>query len=186
MTRTMSDAMTAAVSEPTLYPILLARVTCVSGDVLVWSGLGDLEWDGLVWKGVGTLGGISEIAESADVLAKGITLSLSGVPSEMIATALGETRQGLPAIIYFGCLDRDGVLISDPIQLFSGLTDVASIEDGATTCTIAITVESRLIDLERARVRRYTPEDQHIDYPGDKGFDFVTGLQNREFKFGRA
>jgi hypothetical protein len=104
----------------------------------------------------------------------------------MISTALSETRQGLPATIWLGTMDVSGTLIADPFILFSGLTDVPIVEDGAETCTVSISVESRLIDLERSRVRRYTPEDQHIDYPGDKGFDFVASLQSKEFKFGRA
>jgi hypothetical protein len=182
----MTDAMAAQVGAAQLYPILLARVVCVSGDVLVWSGLGDLTWAGKTWLGVGTLGGVSGVAETTETAAKGVTLSLSGIPSDMIETALAETRQGLPAEVWFGCLDAEGALIGDPFLLFRGLTDVPTIEEGAETCTISITAESRLIDLERARTRRYTPEDQHLDYPGDKGFDFVVGLQNREFKFGRA
>jgi len=186
MSRPMTEVMAVQVSASQLSPILLARVVCVSGEVLVWSGMGDLIWAGKTWLGVGTLGGVSGIAETTETAAKGITLSLSGIPSDMIATALAETRQGLPAEVFFGCLDANGALIADPILLFKGLTDVPSIEEGAETSTISITAESHLIDLERARTRRYTPEDQHLDYPGDRGFEFVVGLQNREFKFGRA
>ncbi|EME71384.1 hypothetical protein H261_03208 [Paramagnetospirillum caucaseum] len=190
--RSMSGGMASAAAADTVHPIFLAQVTCVSGDVLLWSGHGDLEWgvnaDGSprIFLGSGLLGGISPMAETTEVAARGITLSLSGIPTDMIATALAETRQGLPARVWLGLLAGDGDLLADPLLLFSGLTDVPSIEDGGETCTVSVTVESRLIDLERPRVRRYTPEDQHIDYPGDKGFDYVAGLQSKEFKFGRA
>lgn len=184
--RVMTGAAETALSADTVYPIFLVQVTCVSGDVLMWSGLGDLVWQGRTYLGAGNLGGISAIGETTETSAKGLTLTLSGVPSDLVATALSETRQGLPAKVWLGCLTATGVMVDDPILLFGGLTDVPMVEDGAETCSVSITAESRLIDLERPRVRRYTPEDQHIDYPGDKGFDYVSGLQSKEFKFGRA
>ena len=42
-----------------------------------------------------------------------------------------------------------------------------------------------LIDLNRSRVRRYTNEDQQIDYPTDVGFEYVQSLQDFEIKWGR-
>jgi len=41
-----------------------------------------------------------------------------------------------------------------------------------------------LIDLERARVRRYTPEDQKINFPNDKGLDFVSDLTDKVVQWG--
>lgn len=184
--RSMTTATGSALAADTVYPVFLAKVTCVSGDVLMWTGLGTITWNGMDFLGAGELGGISAISETTETAAKGITLSLSGIPIEMVATALSETRQGLPATVWLGAMDADGALIADPFPLYAGFTDVPTLEDGADTCTVSISVESRLIDLERPRVRRYTPEDQHIDYPGDKGFDFVASLQSKEFKFGRA
>jgi hypothetical protein len=48
-----------------------------------------------------------------------------------------------------------------------------------------LTAESRLIDLERSRERRYTSEDQKIDYPNDKGLEFIADLQDKEIVWGR-
>ena len=36
----------------------------------------------------------------------------------------------------------------------------------------------RLIDLDRSRARRFTSEDQKIDYPDDKGLEMVASLQD--------
>ncbi len=46
----------------------------------------------------------------------------------------------------------------------------------------ALTCESRLVDLERAEVRRYTDADQQAEYPGDRFFEFVPALQEAEIK----
>ena len=43
-----------------------------------------------------------------------------------------------------------------------------------------------MIDLERARVARYTSGYQKSAYPGDLGLDFVEGLQDKEITWGRS
>jgi hypothetical protein len=62
--------------------------------------------------------------------------------------------------------------------------DVMTIDETGETCSITLTAENRLIDLERPRVRRYTSEDQKSLHPNDKGFDFVNSLQEAEIKWG--
>lgn len=187
MTSHLTPAMENALLADTVRPILLVKIGTAGGDVRVWTGMGDLTFNGEVYQGVGTLGGVSPVQESADLQANGITFSLSGVPQEMIATALGQMRQGMNAQLWLGALDvTTGALIADPNERFTGYTDVPSIDESAETATISITAENRLIDLERARTRRYTKEDQEIDYPGDLGFDFVPSLQDKELVWGRS
>ncbi|HBN31649.1 MAG TPA: hypothetical protein DD416_10620, partial [Rhodobacteraceae bacterium] len=74
----------------------------------------------------------------------------------------------------------------DPVQAFSGRLDVPEIADDANTCTITISYESRLIDLNTARSWRYTHESQQSLYPGDRGFEYVTAIQDREITWGRG
>lgn len=187
MSRDLTAAMQSAVQSDTVRPILLVKIATAGGDVRAWSGYGDLTFNGEVYQGTGTLGGVSNIQESADLQANGVTFSLSGVPSEMISLALGQMRQGMNAQIWVGALDlATGQIIADPDNPFTGFTDVPSITEGAETATISITAENRLIDLERPRTRRYTKEDQKLDYPGDLGFDFVPSLQDKELIWGRS
>jgi hypothetical protein len=63
--------------------------------------------------------------------------------------------------------------------------DVMDITDDATTARISARYESRLIDLDRSRQRRYTPEDQTLNVPGDLGFEYVAGLQDMQIFWGR-
>lgn len=69
-------------------------------------------------------------------------------------------------------------IIADPYQIFTGLLDVPSMDESGDTANIAVSYENRLIGLLTANDRRYTPEDQHVDFPGDTGFDKVAGLQD--------
>jgi hypothetical protein len=52
--------------------------------------------------------------------------------------------------------------------------------------TVTITVETRLVDLQRAPEWTYTHADQQIFSPGDDGFKFVAGLQNFTVTWGKA
>lgn len=155
-----------------------------SGWVRLWSGVGTLSWDGKSWSGVGTLLGISGIDETNEIRASGLTVSLSGVPSDLLSAALGDARSGKTGRVYLAFFSG-GSIVADPILQFEGRLDVPAIEDGPETATISISYESELIDLERARERRYTPEDQQIDFPGDLGFDYVASLQDAQITWGR-
>jgi hypothetical protein len=155
-----------------------------SGWVRLWSGVGTLSWDGKSWSGVGTLLGISGIDETNEIRASGLTVSLSGVPSDLLSAALGDARSGKTGRVYLAFFSG-GSIVADPILQFEGRLDVPAIEDGPETATISISYESELIDLERARERRYTPEDQAIDFPGDLGFDYVAALQDAQITWGR-
>jgi hypothetical protein len=155
-----------------------------SGWVRLWSGVGTLSWDSKSWSGVGTLLGISGIDETNEIRASGLTVSLSGVPSDLLSAALGDARSGKTGRVYLAFFSG-GSIVADPILQFEGRLDVPAIEDGPETATISISYESELIDLERARERRYTPEDQAIDFPGDLGFDYVAALQDAQITWGR-
>lgn len=180
MSRDITAGMQTEVAAAALSPILLAEMDFSGGFVRVWSGLGDLSWNGYTWTGVGDLAGVSQIAESTDFKANGVQLQLSGIPSAMISVALGEKYQGRPCNIYFGAMDDSGAVVADPFLLFGGSMDTMTISESGETSTIAVSVESRAIDLKRSRERRYTHEDQQIDYPGDLGFEYVAGLQDKD------
>jgi hypothetical protein len=64
--------------------------------------------------------------------------------------------------------------------------DEMNIDEGPDYATIELKVENKLVDLERARVRRYTSEYQKSKYPNDKGFDFVEAIQGKPVLWGRA
>ena len=63
--------------------------------------------------------------------------------------------------------------------------DVMSIDEGTETVSINLSVESRLIDLEKPSNKRYTSEEQKAVYPDDLGLDFVVDLQDMPIAWGR-
>ena len=181
MARDLSAAMLAAIAANTIKPVMIAKLGTSGADLNVWTGVGDLTFEAETYTGVGNFGGVSMIQETSELQASGVTFSLSGVPSSLISAALGSMRYGRTAKLWFGLIDTTtGALVDPPYLMFTGKTDVPSIDEGPETSVVSITAENRLIDLERSRVRRYTHEDQQIDHAGDLGFEYVQSLQDAE------
>lgn len=184
--RELSVNVLAELAAGKFSPVHLFEAEFVTGWLRLWTGLGPIAWNGQTWTGAGNLVGVSAITETSDSRAVGITISLSGMPSSLIALALTEARQGKIGRVYLGFINAAGAVIADPYKSFEGRLDVPEIADQGDTCTISISYESRLIDLERPRERRYTGEDQRLDYPTDRGFDNVPGLQDAVILWGRG
>ena len=186
MARDLTEALEAEFQKTGLKPILFCEVGVSSGTVRVWSGVGTITWNGESWTGIGQFGMISEITETTETRADGLVLTLSGVDPTLLGYALTEIRHGKNAKIWLGAMDAAGAILADPYLSFSGKVDTAAIDEGGETSTIQITVESRLIEMHRPRDRRWTHEDQQIDYPGDLGFEYVAGLQELNIIWGRG
>ena len=174
MTAAMDTAMTAVVK----HPILLVKFIFDSADLNLWSGVGEITFNGDVYTGTGALGGISAVEETEQTKAAGLVFSITGIPSSFISTALGEDYQGRTAKLWFGAMDAAGGLVVDPELLFVGRMDVMTIDEDGETATIKVSVENLLVALESTSERRYTPEDQKLDFPDDTGFDQVVALQD--------
>jgi hypothetical protein len=177
--------MLLQLSAAHIKPLLLLQMKFTSQTMYVWSGIGNLQWNGQTWLGLGTLGTISDIEESSEIKATNVTFTLSGIAHDMIQHAIGEVRQGYPVQLWLGTLGDNNNVIADPLQIFAGRMDVPTIDEGATTSTISIAVENRLIDLNRSRERRFTDQDQQIDHPGDLGFQYVQFIQNWNGTWGK-
>jgi hypothetical protein len=178
--------MLAQLAGDKIKPVLFLQMQFTSGPSYIWSGIGNLQWNGQTWIGLGQLGTISAIEESSEIKATNVTFTLSGIPVDLIAKAFGEVRQGYPVQLWFGALGDNNNVLADPLQMYAGRMDVPTIEDGAQTGTISVSTENRLIDLNRARERRFTDQDQQIDHPGDLGFQYVQFIQNWNGTWGKA
>ena len=207
MSRDLSVNTIENISENVVYPFFATELRFDGNIVRMWTGQGTLVLaDGTEWIGLGQLLNISAIEETSEMAVKGASISLSGIPSELLSLALSEPYQGRIAKIYFGTFQQGSILqeTSDYIllqdgsrinleststgfnELFSGYMDQMNIEESGDTATIEMMVENKLIDLERARVARFTSGYQKSVYPGDLGMDFIEDLQDKKISWGRA
>lgn len=182
-TRDINSVLENALDDDQLTVFFAVEMFFDTETVRFWTGVGQATIDGNTYTGTGQLLGISDIEETTEIAAKGATLTLSGIPSDLLSLALSEPYQGRICKMYFGVGDPPFTSLT---EVFAGYMDEMNIDEGPEYATIELKVENKLVDLERQRVRRYTSEYQKSQYPSDKGFDFVDSIQGKPVLWGRA
>ena len=184
--------------------------TILSEPLYFWTGLGDTTIDGITYIGTGNLMQISSIQETAEIQAAGATLTFSGIPADMLSLALSVPYQGRIGKIKFGLIDADNNLLQletafnmllesgidigleNPeqsnvlVDMFVGYMDQMNIDESPDTATISLSLESKLLDLDKPVIRRYNNESQKALFPNDKAFEFLNDLQGKDLSWGRA
>ena len=186
MGRTIASSIVSKLDDAEVFPFYAVDLLFDSNPVHAWTGLNEITLNSNTYTGVGNLLQISEVQESQDISAKGMTLTLSGIPSSLLALALIQPYQGRECKLYLGFMTSWANPDASPdiVEIFCGYMDQMTINEGAESSTITTSVESRLIDLERPRTRRYTSENQKQRHLGDKAFDFVESLQTIRLQWG--
>ena len=196
MTRALTTSTITNINANTVYPFFAVELKFDddperSGDqtLRMWTGLGTLTLaDNTEWFGTGNLLNISSVEETSEIAARGADITLTAIPSEVLSLALSEPYQGRECNIYFGTFDN-GDQTTAPTnfnEIFSGYMDQMNISEDVDTTTIELKVENKLIDLERARVARFTSGYQKSKFPNDKGLDFVESLQDKKINWGKS
>jgi hypothetical protein len=183
MARDLPVAVASAITQPVVPLAFFAELQFASGTVRMWSGFGTKSWNGQNWSGAGDFGGLSPVDESTEVRAAGLAFTLSGIPSNSIALALGDSYRGRPCKLWMAILD-DAEAIVGAHQIFAGRMDVMKIDDTGETATISVQAESRLVDLRRPRSLRYTDAEQQRLFAGDVGLEYVAKLAEKPLFWG--
>jgi hypothetical protein len=205
MSRDLSTGVSDALEDDVIYPFTAVELQFDGDNVVrLWTGVGTLVFEGQSWTGAGELLDISSIEETSDISAKGATVTLSGVPSSVLSLALSEPYQGRVGKIYLGLLtvrylqkesesyilQQDGSRIeleeqeTTLTEVFSGFMDRMTIDEQAESSTIGLSLENKLVTLERPRIARYSHEFQRTLDSTDKGLEYVESLQLKEFVWG--
>lgn len=176
MSRTLDAAFITELTSDLVYPALLYEGQFTGLTVRLWTGLYDLSWDSQTWNGNGWLHGVSLPADTAEIRSQSMTVRLSGVPATLISLVLSDADQQHDGKLWFAYLDSSDrtMVVDDPVLMFTGRLDVPVIKYDAELPTLDITYESRLVDLDRARILRYSDEGQQLLYSGDRGFEYMT------------
>jgi hypothetical protein len=181
MSRDVTTALNTGLTAPVIAPFFAIDFEFTTSPLYFWSGIGTRTINGKTYTGSGTLLQLGNVSEVSDMSAQGCTLTCSGIPSQMLSLALTEPYQGRYCRIYLGVTND----LSTYTEIFTGLMDKMDIQEGQDSSTIVISVESRLIDLERPRARRFTQSDQQSRFPSDKGLDFIATLADAQLTWGK-
>lgn len=173
MARGITTALNNKLIAPSVELFVAVELMFDTAPLRIWSGTSDKIINGNTYTGTGSLLDVSGMEESDGLSSPGANITLSGVDTGIISIAIQEPYQNRLCRIFLGSGD-------DFFEVFSGFMDVMTIEDTGDTCTVGLSVESRLILLDRMVPLRYTQETQNSLYPGDTFFSYVAGLQDRK------
>jgi len=148
------------------------------------TGTRDYDALGYTWLGIGEISGISDIAHAADIAARPITFTLSGAGAYLNEILQSRTNyKNRAAELYCGLLDRQENLIQAPFPLWRGRMDVGSTISGETNIA-QVSCEPLAARLLRPNVSRYSDQDHQMRHPGDKFFEFLAQMENKDVTWG--
>ena len=189
MARNITTAFKNAITSKVVRPIMAVELDFSDGILKMWNGYGDLTMNAggssKTFIGQGDLLNISGVEESSTLSMSGITLTLAGIKSSLISTALSANYTNRDGSLYLGLFDASRNVIADVYTIFKGKMDVLNIQEGQETTVITLKLESRLVTFEKPANRMYTLEDQKVDFPNDLGFEFIPDLQDKEIIWGK-
>lgn len=184
MPRYLPSGVAAELDLSALTMGLLCELTLASGPLYLYSGFGNIEYNGNTYLGVGTFGVVGTVQEDTSVIAQGMSIGLEAVPPQAdqqnaLADALQDINQGQPCTLLVVLLSGYQQVVGAPIAAYAGLTDAVSVRhnpDG--TCSLTLALENRLTQLQRGREYRWTNAQMQELYPGEQGFIYTANLQN--------
>ena len=186
MTRTTTSAARTAASAGSGYQKITMAVLNFDPVIRVHSGVGNLTWNSNIVYGVGSFGGMSSPKEGVELENYDLELTLSGLKAEYLSIALNQSARGKRAYVYEAFMDQAvGQIIDAPFTVYVGRMVNKVIRQGSQR-SISVRCESIFADWDRPAVFRYTNEIQQARFPGDKGFEYVAQMVEKELLWGRS
>ena len=207
MTRIAAPEFAAEVEKPSVTMAVLVELAYDSGTIRVHDGVGSIilggyllteagenltdeagnqftdEQDNKTFSGVGELGSIETVEENIEVIARSVTLTVSGLDASLLGEALSEDYQNRTVTIYLATINPDaGLLISSPEIIWEGRMNQQTVTLSRGEATITITCEHRL--RREPRIARYTDADQKQVFSNDRFFDLVPNIEGYVSKWG--
>lgn len=187
MDRGASAAFVAEILKSRNQPVYLVEVWFDDVTIRMTDGWVNVVWNGNTYTANGYYLGFSGLSETSDMTIPNVTVQVSAVDQTWISIALSKPYIDRRIAIYKAFLDYTCVLISSPLLIFDGRIDTMEITDAPDhgSCTIAVTASSQWVDFQRTPGRHTNDDEEQIWYPGDRGFQFVTNI-NQQIKWGAA
>lgn len=182
MPRGLSASILAQIASKRMEPVYLLHIGFDGYDLNAWTGQGDLSFDSKTWKGEGIVLEWPSVKESVELEADNITLTLDGNYSYPINITDPNLYRARTCEIYIGFLNDVGALLATNVyRVFSGKVSTVGLSEDTVDDTFSVSAESRLVDLSRAKVSKYTNESQLQLFPADKGLEYATTAQTALF-----
>lgn len=161
---------------------IMLEINHPDGMQYLWSGVGDLDYNGHTYYGKGILGSITTSRRTLEVRVDDVVLTLGGIDPQILDQVSYEIRDR-EANTYMVALDdwaqvRGRSLIDNMIMDY--MNDTYG-DDG--TVRVEIHAQAGFWSLVYPSKQVWSPEDQKQTYPDDTGMDYVPSLENKETKW---
>lgn len=177
----LSSEAAAALVGSTVRMATLVELQFASATSRLWNGSGRISVASHTWEGIGGLGSIDGLEQGRQAASSKVTMRLSGVSAEVLASALASTTeiQGRLAYVWLQLFDDDWQVIGSRIPIFWGVMQrlgisreaASDLSGGSRICELE--VENGFYGRARPAAGRYTDTDQQSRHAGDRFCRFV-------------
>lgn len=172
--RSLSSTGLATIAGGTIPPMILLLQMETNPVIRLNSTPVTVSYGGFDWLGAGNFGTVEPVNDQpGDESA--LRFTLSGVPADSIALALGDApdTKGARVTLSLALLDPASKAVTDVLQLFRGYIDQMPISYSAESASIGVICSHRGETFSRPKPLRNTDGDQQKLYPGDTSRRFV-------------
>lgn len=187
--RELTVEVLALIAAEVVRPVFFIFADFPSTPKRVWTGQGNIQFQGFLWTGVGEVIAFESIRETTETGAQGLKFTINGAPQALLDMVVEDDYQGRDVEVWFAFYDATETTIYAPARpLWAGKLDSDEIQIGKDGRTISILAEHDLVDILRSRGVRYTSADQKWLYPEvtDTGLDKIPLLQDKSIPWGRT
>jgi hypothetical protein len=172
--RTLAAGVTAAFAATDLALATLVKIEFPGGTIALNSSTYNLVHGGTTYTGASGLGRISPVTDRPGEL-PGMKLEILRVDALYLGLALDtdDEVQGSPITISTAVLDRTTHQIIDVLTDWVGYADTVVIGEDGQTGSVALSAESKGVDLLRGTPLFYSDADQQSLVDGDRYFRYV-------------
>lgn len=184
MSRNITTLQADLLEQQHVEAVNLVELDWPNGMVRVHSGLGKLTYAGNEYLGVGDLGAISSLSDTGEVGDTGISLTLSGLKSELVASVIDDDAVGCAGRVYLAILDEHSRLLdANVVPLFAGTIKRTPVRQGNSP-QITVELVADAINRSKSKSWRYTDNSQQNRHSGDRIFRYVEIMADRPFYWG--
>lgn len=184
----MPELVAELAAKKTVAVARLFEFKFLSATTRFWDGLGWLDAGGRRWQGSGNVISVSGLDQGEGLSASKATFSLSGTTPELLAAAVNSESEvtNRPCTVYIQFLSKRNVALDNPIPIWTGRMDAMEFSGDVRTQTINLNAEGLFVDRVRATHGLQTDTDQQARWPGDRGFEFMPSLVNKDVPWLRS
>lgn len=178
--RTLSGPVEAVLASGKACIVQLVKFAWPSGASTLNSSNWDIQYGGDTYKGAAGLGATAHVIDKPGEL-QGLQLEMLGVDDTLMALAEDGASevQDAPVTIRTAIIDpATGAVLDAPVD-WAGYADTMNIVEDGEQSSVALTTESKAVDLLRGNPSTYSDADQQVMYPGDRLFEFVVDQEGK-------